>query len=286
MRENDIGRCVCKEADKKYDSNLDVAMLSPLTEKMEEEFNKIKNEPFPLQIKEYLTELGIYDECLAIKLDEDRENVDFINVVKVAYDILSDKIGDGITIKLIISDGGYIYFTESESSKNLGRLPEIEVDKSFLLNMSDKKWHMNIASISIVPFTDYQSIGLERNEYEAIAYDYFGDDVKKLMYGIDEGEPFDIYVFAKFNKQSTSAILEMVEKIHKCFMFNMEMVKYMEISPEMLPDKFFPHGMEDGEMNIFYSIFIFSEDFQLVEIPLTPDSDEYNITFTRYYAEE
>lgn len=286
MEQNNIGRNLYEVPAKKYDPNVKVSMILPVTESMEKKFEEIKQDPFPLYIKKYLTKLGIYEECLAIHLDEEDTDIDFMNVIMMAYTVLEEKIGSGVTMKFFFSDGGIVGFTESESSAEMGRLSEIEVDESIFTDEPDQKWYLNLSSICIHPITDYESAGMTREEYESLARAYLGDHTDALMRKIDSGNPFEVYAFTKRNHLCGEEILEMTDGIRKCFLFNMEMAQRLAIDLEDFPDAYQPHGFIDGEMEVFQSLFAFSRDFRLVEIPLMPMEDAWELVLTRYWGAE
>lgn len=282
MQQNNIGRNIYTMPAKKHDPNVNVSMVLPVTESMEKKFDEMKQEPFPLYIKKYLTKLGIYDECLTIHLDEENVNIDFSNVIMMAYTVLEEKIGNGITMKFFFSDSGVVGFTESESSAQMGRLPEIEVDESVFTDEPDKKWYLNLSSILINPITDYEKAGMSRDEYESLAREYLGDYTEHLMQKVDSGKPFEIYAFANLNNICGEQILDIANGIRKCFLFNMEMAHRLEMDFENIPDEYQPHGVVGDKMEVFNSVFAFSSDFQLIEIPLMSQNDLWEMVMTRY----
>ena len=93
---------------------------------------------------------------------------------------------------------------------------------------------------------------------------------------------------ASFQFPHTTAedILECVDKIGEIYTANCEMAEKADEDIEELPVEYCPHIYLDGEMQAIDSIMLLSDDFELIEIPLSPMGTDSPITLTRYYWEE
>lgn len=268
---------------KNTDSDVNVSMVTPVTESMEQKFDEVKSHPFPEKIKNYLTKLGIYDICLEQQSDEEAMDIDFSNVIVEAYFVLEEKLRNAIIIKSLIMEDGYSGYIESDSAKKTPRLPEIETDFSVFSNEPDREWYVNMKCISINAITDYEGAGLTKKEYEDIAVEYLGEMGKCISERLDS-EPIIFDAYFEANTQSYEEISEVVEGIGKMIRFNLEIAQRLNMDLEHFPDEYLPFCIINVKKEPINTIMFFSDNLKLVEIPLTPLGVKVPMTLTRYYG--
>lgn len=77
-----------------------------------------------------------------------------------------------------------------------------------------------------------------------------------------------------------------VDKIGEIYAANYEMAARAGVDIDELPTEYCPHIYIDGEMREIDNIMLLSEDFELVEIPLTPIELGVPIKLTKYIWNE
>lgn len=217
----------------------DVVHMTPELE------NKMKANrlPFPAPIGNYFKILGVYDACVEIQNNENRENLGFANAVDAVYNSLPENIKNALTLRNVISIGSNIAVSGTEQ-------PEGEVtDSSVFKEAPDKRWYISANSLYV-------------------------DDGSSKTKSLRKCVSFDeVFVMA-------DEILKAVERVGNALTEN------MNVSQEKLekePERSLVFINMNGEPVPLNMLFAFSEDFELVEIPLTSKGAETPMHITKYY---
>lgn len=236
----------------------------------------------------YFHSLGIYEQALAAQEDAESLAADCGNAQCLAYLVLEKEIGSAVTMRHLDVSDGFTRFLGSESERETSTgAQEREIDKSYFADEPEKSWYSNLSGICLQPITNYDAAGLTAEEYRKIAAEHMGTELAaQLLEMAESGESFEAY--AGFDLCGTAQqILFMVDSISAQLRFNLDLIERCEMKPEDVPLSNLPHvivQIEDGSLQRVpcTSLFIFSEDFELVEIPIEADGSDTGMILTQY----
>ncbi|MBQ8515558.1 MAG: hypothetical protein IJ496_09190 [Ruminococcus sp.] len=260
--------------------------LVGITPELEQKLEQNRREHvFPEMIERFLKNLGIYEEALCVFQDEDDPAFTFTDLFAVSYNILEETIGQEVTMRCFFSAYGQTGFQESDSHKEKHpRSPEKVISKAALLDAPDKIWRCNMSCILIQPVTDCD---LTEDEYRSLALDYFNIEMAEELMSIkDMGKPFECCLRLSLETNS-SGLLDAVEAFTNILQFNIEIYDRCGMDFEQLPTEIIPHipvpDEEGGLQRIpVSSIFVCSDRFELIEIPLSCAGTDTEMILTQY----
>lgn len=207
-------------------------------------------------IYRYIKALDIFDEAQ----EEFESEIDYYDALNAAAGAFSEKFeNDSIDVRTVIFVNGLSFIMPGEN----GSKEEFVVDKDYFKDELNKKWYINLREILISPYKSYDA----------------ENDVTISM-------PGEFSASFQFPHTTAEDILECVDKIGEIYTANCEMAEKADEDIEELPVEYCPHIYLDGEMQAIDSIMLLSDDFELIEIPLSPMGTDSPITLTRYYWEE
>lgn len=243
------------------DEKLFEDMISPDSESRFENIEKVLSQK---HIYRYIKALDVFDE--AREYFENRVDyyfetgVDYYNVLNAAANTFSEKFkNDAISVRTVIFKDGYALILPGRD----GLREELVIDKSDLNDELSKKWYVNLREISILPFGAHD----EEND-------------------ITVSMPCELVLTFNSFYFPLEEVLKGIDKICKFYEANCEMAEKAGLDVEKLPVKYRPHIYLNGKMQEVDNLMLLSDDFKLIEVPLSPIGTDAPIAFTRYYWSE
>lgn len=207
-------------------------------------------------IYRYIKALDIFDEAQ----EEFESGIDYYDALNAAASVFSEKFNnDTIFVRTVIFQNSYaLIFPGDNGSKE-----EFVIDREYFKDELNKKWYINLREILISPYKSHDTEN-----------------------GVTVGIPGEFFVEFNFPHTSIEDILKGVDKIGKIYAANYEMAEKAGKDIEELPIQYRPHIYIDGKMQEVDTIMLLSDDFELIEIPISPMGSDVPIALTRYYWEE
>ncbi len=215
---------------------------------------------FSAKTDSYFRKLGIFDEAVK-RFGKMKKELSFAVAAEKAFEILfsADTPACG-SARVLMSRYGESYFTAFPEKKSGEKIYEEKlITKEQLLVNPEKKWYASIERLWIKPYLTRETINM--NGIKEVTE-------KEIVLGVGGLTVTDISEFL----DNTGRVLN----------DNINEIQSYDIMVQKLPTENLPHLYLNDQYSVIDKIFIFSEDFELIEVPLKPIGSKVMMKLTKY----